>query len=174
MMASLRAKRGNLDGRAAASRLLRPPGTPDLAGGRPGVLAMIPMLVYMPIQHGRTALPNSAASPLPGIPDSAAGRLGQIPSKLLIYGIFPILEGRLSGAGRDFLPDGRGNSDDPLVAQRGDFARVVAEGAEDFVGVLAEQRCRPAVGARGLGELDRRRRQRQRVAQPGVADLFEE
>ena len=116
MMASLRAKRGNLDGRAAASRLLRPPGTPDLAGGRPGVLAMIPMLVYMPIQHGRTALPNSAASPLPGIPDSAAGRLGQILSKLLIYGLFLMLEGRFSRAGSDFLPDGRGNSDDPLAA----------------------------------------------------------
>src|SRR5207302_11161027 len=96
---------------AAGSRLLRPPGTPDLAGGRPGVLAMIPMLVYMPIQHGRTALPNSAASPLPGISDSAAGRLGQILSKLLIYGIFPMVEVGFSVAGTDFLPHCTGYSD---------------------------------------------------------------
>src|SRR5438132_2547424 len=135
---------------------------------------MTPMLVYMPIQQGRAALPNSAAGPLSGIPNSAAGGLGQIPSKLLIYGLFPMLEGRFSGAGSDFLPDGRGNSDDPLVAQRGDFALVIAEAAEDFVGVLAEQWCGPAVGARGLGELDRRRRQRQRVTQPRVGHLFEE
>src|SRR5438132_10710785 len=161
MMASLRATRGNLDGRAAASRLLRPPGTPDLAGGRPGVLAMTPVLVYMPIQQGQAALPNSAAGSLPGIPNSAAGGLGQIPSKLLIYGLFLMLEGRFSRAGSDFLPDGRGNSDDPLAAQRGDFALVIAEAAEDFVGVLAEQWCGPAVGARGLGEPDRARRQGQ-------------
>src|SRR2546421_742508 len=134
MMASLRAKPGNLDGRAAASRLLRPPERPTWrAGGRPGVPAMIPMLVYMPIQHGRTALPNSAASPLPGIPDSSAGRLGQNMSKALIYSIFLMLEGRLSGAKTDFLPDGRGNSDDPLAAQLGDLRFVIAEAAEDFV-----------------------------------------
>src|SRR6266404_2113531 len=123
-------------------------------------IAITTILVYMPIQQGS----NSAAGSLPGIPDTAAGGLGQNTSKLLICGIFPMLEGRLSGAETDFLPDGRENSDDALAAQRGDFALVVAQTLEDLVGVLAEQRCGSAVGARGRGELDRGRGQRQRTS----------
>src|ERR1700730_12427447 len=140
-MLSLRAKRSNLDGGGQSD--------PDCVVV--ALLAMTPMLVYMPIQEGS----NSAASSLPGIPNSAAGRLEQIPSKSLIYRVFTMLEGRFLVAGSDFFPDRRENSDEPFPAQRGDFALVVAEGSDDLLGVLAEQRCRPAVGAGGLGELDR-------------------
>src|SRR5215471_9105115 len=69
-------------------------------------------------------------------------------------------EGRFS-ASRRISPCSQGagseNSDDPLAAQGGDLGRGVAEALDDLVGVLAEQRGGPAVGARGLGELDRGR-----------------
>jgi hypothetical protein len=59
---------------------------------------MTPMLVYMPIQQGS----NSAAGSLPGIPDTAAGGLGQNTPKALIYRIFLMLEGRFWGLRRGF------------------------------------------------------------------------
>src|SRR6516165_4991555 len=66
------------------------------------------------------------------------------------------------------------NSDDAPPAQRGDFRFVVAKAPEDLVGVLAEQWCGPAVGARGVGQLDRGRGQRQRLSEPGIGDLREQ
>src|ERR1700730_11560663 len=103
MMLSLRPAGGdprgsNLDGG----------GQPDRDCFVAALLAMTPMLVYMAIQQGS----NSAAGSLPGIPDTAAGGLGQNTPKALIYGLFLMLEGRYSGAETDFLPDGRENSDD--------------------------------------------------------------
>ena len=68
----------------------------------------------------------------------------------------------------------RGYSDNVLLAQRRDFRLVVAEAPEDFVGMLAEQRRRPAVGARSFGELDRSWGERHRFSQPGVGHLFEQ
>src|ERR1700730_313849 len=76
---------------------------------------------------------------------------------LIWIALWPI-RGRISEVAAKFsLFSGRARriSDDALAAQRGDLRRVVAEAAEDLVGVLAEQWCGPAVGARGFGELDR-------------------
>src|ERR1700738_4716734 len=104
MMPSLRPAGGdprgsNLDGG----------GQPDRDCFVAALLAMTPMLVYMPIQQGS----NSAAGSLPGIPDTAAGGLGQNTLKALIYRIFPMLEGGF-GAETRFFPDGRENSDDAI------------------------------------------------------------
>src|ERR1700730_10208063 len=61
----------------------------------------------MLISQARDGRPNSAANPLPTPQNSAAGRLGQIVSKLLIFLYSWMLEGQFSGGKMRFLPDGR-------------------------------------------------------------------
>src|SRR5258705_9715023 len=61
----------------------------------------------MLISQARDGRPNSAANPLPTPQNSAAGGLGQIVSKLLIFLYSWMLEGRFSGGKMRFLPDGR-------------------------------------------------------------------
>src|SRR5882724_4784619 len=106
MMLTLRATGSHLHGGgsrieiASSSRNARPGGRPS-GGPRNDTDACI---------YADSARPSRAAefrcqSPA-GQPNSAAGGLGQIPSKALIYGLFLMLEGRLSGAETDFLPDG--------------------------------------------------------------------
>src|SRR6266849_10679657 len=128
----------------------------------------------MPIQQGRGTRPNSAANSLPSAQNSAAGGLGQNTCKALICRVFLTSEGAISGAETGFFPAGRENSDDAIPAQRGDLGVVVAEAAEDLVGVLAEERRRPAIGAGAFGELDRGRGQREGIPEPGERHLFEE
>src|SRR5580658_6606223 len=70
--------------------------------------------------------------------------------------------------------------DDLLRAQRDDLGRAAAEALQDLVGVFADEWRPSAIGARGLGQVDRGRRQRQRAGdagklalgeKPGIADM---
>src|SRR6516225_11526069 len=72
------------------------------------------------------------------------------------------------------FPSTREDSHDALAAQCRDFRVVIIEASKNLVGVLTEPRCRPAVSARGFGELDWSRRERQGAAQPGVGRLFKQ
>src|SRR5262249_40163487 len=98
-------------------------------------------------------------------------------SNYLIWIVLWSIRGRIWGVAAKFsLFSGRARqiSDDALAAQCFDLALVIAETAQDLVGVLTEQWCGPSVGARGFGELDRCRRQRQPIRQTGVAYLVEQ
>ena len=61
----------------------------------------------MSISQATHVRPNSAAVSLPTPINSAAGGLGQIVSKLLIFFYSWVLEGQFSGIKTRFLPDGR-------------------------------------------------------------------
>jgi hypothetical protein len=73
------------------------------------------------------------------------------------------LSGRLAAAGLA--------SDDAAVAKAGDVRAAVAQLGEDCVGVLAEQRGPVAEGSRGLGQIDRRGRERRRPRQPRIVGV---
>jgi hypothetical protein len=71
----------------------------------------------------RDRVSNSPANPLPTAFYSAAARLGQIVSKLLIGSIFSMSRGGISGAERRFLPEGREVRADRAACRGGtDFA----------------------------------------------------
>ena len=71
----------------------------------------------------RGRVSNSPANPLPTAFYSAAARLGQIVSKLLISNIFSMPRGGTLGAEKRFVPEGREVRADRAASRRGaDFA----------------------------------------------------
>src|SRR6266436_5815998 len=72
----------------------------------------------------RGRVSNSAANPLPTAFYSAAARLGQIVSKLLIRNISSMSRGGALGAEKGFLPEGREARADRAAGRRSsDFAK---------------------------------------------------
>src|SRR6516162_1262096 len=69
---------------------------------------------------------------------------------------------------------GNGASDYALFTKRDYLGELVSEAGEDLIGVLPHQRGGAAVGAGGLRQLDRRRRQRQAALDPGECRLVEQ
>ena len=73
--------------------------------------------------RSRGRVSNSPANPLPTAFYSAAARLGQIVSKLLIRNIFSMSRGGALGAEKGFLPEGREVRADRAACRGGtDFA----------------------------------------------------
>jgi hypothetical protein len=112
---------------------------------------------------------SSTAGPLPTVPKGAgfplsagSARRIQIIDIARLFGP----EGAIFGGRNGFSAVDRGSSNHALSARHGDLGRVVAEGPEDLVGVLAEERRAPPVDARSFGELDRGRGEWHRPAEP--------
>src|SRR6266550_4331173 len=80
----------------------------------------------MPIRQCGNSAATPSPIPLSGAAHSAVGGHGQIASKPLIYIIVRTPKGRCSGAGTDFSPVDRGNSDDAVRAQPLGFIRIDA------------------------------------------------
>jgi hypothetical protein len=70
----------------------------------------------MPFQQCGNSAATPSPIPLPGAAHSAVGGRGQTASKPLIYIMVLTPVGRFSGAGMDFSPVDRGNSDDAVLA----------------------------------------------------------
>jgi hypothetical protein len=109
---------------------------------------------YMPNSASSNPRLSSTASPLPTVPKGAgfplsagSARRIQIIDIARLFGP----EGAIFGAETGFSAVDRGSSNHALSAQHGDLGRVVAEGPEDLVGVLAEERRAPPVGS-GVSE----------------------
>src|ERR1700738_1956183 len=109
----------------------------------------------LPIQQCGNSAATPSPIPLSGATDSAVGERGQTASKPLIYIMVLTPKGRFSGAGMDFSPVDRGNSDDAVLAQPlhlvgGDAAAR----AQQSTGVLAELGWAAQLD-RGVRQLDR-------------------